>query len=47
MIRKYVRFRQNGEVCFGEVRSNEVALMSGCILENTLEETGKTVQLTE
>ena len=45
MIKKYVRFRLNGEVCFGEVRGNEVALLSGCILEGTLAETGKTVQL--
>ena len=44
-MKKYVRFRQDGKVLFGEVRGGDVALLTGSILDGTLEETGKTVRL--
>ena len=44
-MKKYVRFRQDGQVLFGEVRGEDVALLTGSILDGTLEETGETVRL--
>ena len=46
-MRKYVRFRRNGEVLFGEVRGGDVAILTGSILDGSLAETGRTVRLGE
>ena len=44
-MKKYVRFRQDGKVLFGEVRGEDVTLLTGSILDGTLAETGETVRL--
>lgn len=44
-MKKFVRFRQNGQVLFGEVRGDDIALLTGSILADTLEETGRTVRI--
>ncbi len=42
---KYVRFEDQNQVKFGLVEDNMVKVLSGCIFEGTLQETGETVAL--